>query len=211
MWEVGVGQKARPNFIFALISISESHEPSNLTSTLSLSTLLFSLSHDSWLTPHNFSIYSLSLSLYFWGHNYPCTLFSILQGRLLFWCKGKHMHTPSAILCVTSESKLFTCHSLQLHICRLSHALVSSRYFVSYLYKNKVGPHRRTHLDRIRWSLSISVSLASGTRCLLLLHLPCSNQICTFLCFIVKQIVLIFFGLIWTMTLTGYLLLSEGF
>ena len=96
------------------------------------------------------------------------------------------MHTPSAILCVTSESKLFTCHSLQLHICRLSHALVSSRYFVSYLYKNKVGPHRRTHLDRIRWSLSISVSLASGTRCLLLLHLPCSNQICTFLCFIVK-------------------------
>lgn len=169
---------------FSLSSAFQNHT-SHLTwlPTLSFSTLLFSLSHDSWLTPHNFSIYSLSLSLsvYFWGHNYPCTLFSILQGRLLLWCKGKHMHTPSTILCVTSESKLFTCHRLQLHICRLSHALVSSRYFVSYLYKNKVGPHRRTHLDRIRWSLRISVSLASGTRCLLLLHLPCSNQLCTFL------------------------------
>ncbi|XP_030962780.1 uncharacterized protein LOC115983798 [Quercus lobata] len=58
------------------------------------------------------------------------------------------MHTPSAILCVTSESKLFTCHRLQLHIYRLTR-FSFLKIFVSYLYKNKVGPHRRTHLDRI--------------------------------------------------------------
>lgn len=99
MWEVGVGQKARPNFIFALISISESHEPSNLTSTLSFSTLLFSLSHDSWLTPHNFSIYSLSLSLLLRTQLPLHSLFYFTGKVVVLVQRQAHAHTLSYIMC----------------------------------------------------------------------------------------------------------------